>query len=102
MLFRPPARSVARPDCHLAMKVWKSSWLAAPTTVIGVVSVFGFLKIDRKVLNFGSGLSTGDFSEPVVVGTFLIPLESSASALSSVPRYFTSSHATSWCFDVRG
>src|SRR6185437_5496919 len=93
---------VLEPERYFEMKLWKVSWLAAPIRVIGVVVVFASPKTVRNVRNCGSGASAGDLSESVVVGTFWIPFESFASALAFVPRYFTSSHAWSLCFEVFG
>ena len=70
--------------------------------MIGVVIVCGFEKIFRNVWNFGSSWSSGDFSAAFVVGTLRIPFASFASALVSVVRYLSSTHASSGCFDVFG
>ena len=56
------------------MKLWKVSWFAEPMRVIGVVVVLALPKTSRNVRNCGSGASAGDFSESVVVGTFLDPV----------------------------
>jgi hypothetical protein len=63
--------------------------------VIGIVADLGWMKIFRKVLKFLSGISSGDFDELLVDGTFRIPFENFARAWSFVVRYLTSFHASS-------
>ena len=55
---------------YLPTKLWKVSWFAEPMRVIGVVVVFALPKTSRNVWKPGSGCSSGDYSEAVVVGTF--------------------------------
>ena len=82
------------PACHLSTKLWKSSWLALPAAVIGVVAVFGLAKISMNILNFGSGVRSGDCADDgrrrhvaQAVG------EQRPAPASSVVRYLISSHA---------
>ena len=75
------------------MNDWNSSWLALPEAVIGVVCVFGFLKIWMNGSNCGPRCRFGDFAAAGVVGTLASPLASLTSASVSVVMYLTSSHA---------
>jgi hypothetical protein len=90
------------PACHFVTKASKSSWFAAPTTVIGVVLVSGWPKMSRKTWKFSSGSISDDISASDVVGTLRIPFVILTSAPVSVARYFSSSHASSGCFEVFG
>ena len=53
-------------------------------------------------MKFGSGLTSGDFSASVVVGTLRISFAIFTSAPVSVERYLTSSHAASLLAVVLG
>ena len=48
--------------------------------MIGIVDDLGCVKIFRNVLKFLSGMSSGDFDELLVDGTFRIPFENFAKA----------------------
>ena len=93
---RPAFRSGALPACHLARNWLKVSSTAVPTAVAGMVELPGFLKMSRKTLNCGSAFSSVAAAiASVVVGTFLMPMASFATALGSVVRYLVRAQAAS-------
>src|SRR5438105_846244 len=91
--FRPVPRSLTLPASKSYPKFWKSSWYLPPFALAGVLTLFGLAAMVKKVRKLGSLSRSGDLSASMVLGTLWILLENVTSALVSVVRYFTRSHA---------